>query len=95
MNVTPDIIRYEFIGTNGLVAQSSNKSYIGVGGTVIGESKNTFTFQNQQKTCSTVVVKEAATFDFTFNDGTVVEIDGKLLVGRSEDRLKKSTKRLW
>ncbi len=93
MKVTPDIIRYEFIGTNGLVAQSSNKSYIGVGGTVLGESKNTFTFQNQNKTCS--IVKEVAVFDFTFNDGTVVEIDGKLLVGRSEDRLKKSTKRLW
>jgi len=93
MKVTPDIIRYEFIGTNGLVAQSSNKNYIGIGGLVIGESRNTLTFQNQNQTRS--VIKEAAIFDFTFNDGTVVEIDGKLLVGRSEDRLKKSTKRLW
>jgi len=93
MKVTPDIIRYEFIGTKGVVAQSPNMDYLGVGGLVVGESKNTFTFQDEGRTRS--VIKEAATFDFTFDDGTVVEIDGKLLVGRSEDRLKKSVKRLW
>jgi ribonuclease P protein subunit POP4 len=66
---------------------------MGVGGLVVGETRNTFAFQHQGLTRS--VIKTAATFDFTFNDGTVVEIDGKLLVGRSEDRLKKSVKRLW
>ncbi|MDR0373298.1 MAG: ribonuclease P protein subunit [Nitrososphaerota archaeon] len=93
MKVTPDIIRYEFIGAKGLVTQSPNINYMGVGGLVVGESKNTFTFQNPEGTRR--VIKEVATFDFTFSDGTVVEIDGKLLVGRSEDRLKKSVKRLW
>ncbi|MCL2359717.1 MAG: ribonuclease P protein subunit [Nitrososphaerota archaeon] len=93
MKVTPDIVRYEFIGAQGLVAQSSNMAYRGVGGLVIGESRNTFTFQDQKQTRS--VIKDVAIFDFTFSDGTVVEIDGKLLVGRSEDRLKKSVKRLW
>jgi ribonuclease P protein subunit POP4 len=93
MKITPDIIRYEFIGAQGVVAQSPNMDYMGVGGLVVGESKNTFTLQNEEGTRS--VIKEAATFDFTFGDGTVVEIDGKLLVGRSEDRLKKSVKRLW
>jgi len=40
-------------------------------------------------------VKDQAVFQFQFFDGTIVEIDGKLLVGRSEDRLKKTMKRLW
>ena len=93
MKVTPDIIRYEFIGTKGIVAQSPNIDYMGVGGLVVSETKNTFVFQDEGKPRS--VIKEAATFDFTFNDGTVVEIDGKLLVGRPEDRLKKNMKRLW
>ncbi|MDR1992217.1 MAG: ribonuclease P protein subunit [Nitrososphaerota archaeon] len=93
MKVTPDIIRYEFIGAKGLVVQSPNTNYIGLSGLVVNESKNTFTFQNQEGTRN--IIKDVATFDFTFNDGTVVEIDGKLLVGRSEDRLKKSVKRLW
>lgn len=93
MKVTPDILRYEFIGAKGLVAASPNSNLIGVGGLVVGETRNTFLFQQEGLTRS--VIKEAATFHFTFNDETVVEIDGKLLVGRSEDRLKKSVKRLW
>lgn len=93
MKVTADILRHEFIGTKGLVAASPNRDLLGVGGSVVGETRNTFLFQQGGLTRS--VIKEAATFHFTFNDGTVVEIDGKLLVGRSEDRLKKSVKRLW
>ncbi len=93
MKVTPDIIRYEFVGTHGVVAQSPNMDYVGVGGLVVGETKNTFIFQGADRSRS--IIKDATLFDFTFDDGTVVEIDGKLLVGRSEDRLKKSVKRLW
>ena len=93
MKVTSDIIRYEFIGTVGKVAKSLHEDYVGVGGQVIGETKNTFTFLSKGKAKS--VLKESAIFNFRFNDGTIVEIDGKLLVGRPEDRLKKSLKRLW
>ena len=93
MKVTPDIIRYEFIGTQAKVSQSPHGDYVGVGGTVVGETKNTFTLRSSGKAKS--VLKESAVFDFKFDDGTVVEIDGKLLVGRSEDRIKKTVKRLW
>jgi ribonuclease P protein subunit POP4 len=93
MKVTPDIIRYEFIGTAAQVAQSNHTGYLGLSGRVIGETKNTFTLEGEGEAKS--VIKESAVFDFTFNDGTIVEIDGKLLVGRPEDRLKKSIKRLW
>jgi ribonuclease P protein subunit POP4 len=93
MKVTPEIIRYEFIGTEGKVARSPHEGYVGLGGKVIGETKNTFTFLLKGKEKS--VIKESAVFNFKFDDGTVVEIDGKLLVGRPEDRVKKSIKRLW
>ena len=93
MKVTPDIIRYEFIGAEGKVARSPHECYVGLGGKVISETKNTFTFLREGKSKS--VIKESAVFNFKFDDGTVVEIDGKLLVGRSEDRLKKTIKRLW
>ncbi len=93
MKITPDIIRYEFIGTAAQVAQSNHAGYLGLSGRVIGETKNTFTLKDEGTAKS--IIKEAAVFDFTFNDGTIVEIDGKLLVGRPEDRLKKSIKRLW
>ena len=93
MNVTSDIIRYEFIGTQAEVSQSPHRDYIGVNGKVVGETKNTFTLQSSGKAKN--VLKEQAVFNFKFEDGTVVEIDGKLLVGRSEDRIKKTVKRLW
>jgi len=93
MKVTPEIIRYEFIGTEGKVARSPHEGYVGLGGKVVSETKNTFTFLLKGKEKS--VIKESAVFNFKFDDGTVVEIDGKLLVGRPEDRLKKRIKRLW
>lgn len=93
MKVTPDIINGEFIGTTCKVAESGHSGYVGISGKVIDESKNTLTITRNGKTSS--IVKDAAIFQFKFGDGTVVEIDGKLLVGRPEDRLKKSVKRLW
>ncbi len=93
MKVTPDIIREEFIGTTGTVSSSKHAGYLGIHGEVLSETRNTFTIQQEQKTKS--VVKDQAIFQFQFSDGTVVEIDGKLLVGKPEDRLKKTVKRLW
>jgi ribonuclease P protein subunit POP4 len=93
MKVTPEIIRFEFVGTEGKVARSPHRGYVGLGGKIISETRNTFTFLKEGKAKS--VIKESAFFNFKFDDGTVVEIDGKLLVGRPEDRLKKSIKRLW
>jgi ribonuclease P protein subunit POP4 len=93
MKVTPEIIRYEFIGRNAKIAKSLHEDYIGLAGKVIGETRNTFTLLNEGHTKS--IIKEFSVFNFTFDDGTTVDIDGKLLVGRSEDRLKKSIKRLW
>jgi len=93
VKVTPDIIRHEFIGTEGKIAKSPHANYVGLHGKVIGETKNTFTILQDGKTKS--VVKNSAVFNFKFSDGTIIQIDGKLLVGRPEDRLKKTVKRLW
>ena len=93
MKITPDIIRCEFIGTQARIAQSTHLGYIGLAGPVIAESKNTLTLIHKGQPKS--VIKDLATFDFSFDDGTTVEVDGRLLVGRSEDRLKKGIKRLW
>ncbi len=93
MKVTPDIVRYEFIGTQAKVAESNHLGYVGLGGKVIGETKNTFAIQSEGKPKN--IIKESVVFNFQFQDGTIVKIDGKLLVGRPEDRLKKTIKRLW
>jgi ribonuclease P protein subunit POP4 len=93
MKVTPDIISCEFVGTEGKISKSQHKGYVGIVGEVIDETKNTFTIMHKGRAKS--IVKDQAVFNFKFSNGTIVEIDGRLLTGRSEDRLKKSIKRLW
>ncbi|NWF87030.1 ribonuclease P protein component 1 [Candidatus Bathyarchaeota archaeon] len=93
MKVTPDIIRQEFIGTKLKVSKSNDPSYVGMSGKVIDETRDTFAILHKGK--KKTVVKDLAVFHFKLSDGTVVEIDGKLLVGRPEDRLKRHIRRLW
>jgi ribonuclease P protein subunit POP4 len=93
MKVTTDVIRDEFIGTEAKVVESRHADYVGVLGKVVDETKNTFIITQDGR--NKRVIKEAATFQFKFSDGTIVEINGKLLVGRPENRLKKTIKRLW
>ncbi len=93
MNISADVINGEFIGSHGKVAESRHPGYVGISGKVVDESRNTFTIMHDGK--AKKVVKDAAVFRFRFSDGTIVEIDGNLLVGRPEDRLKKTVKRLW
>lgn len=93
MKVTPDIIRCEFIGTQAEVAKSKHRDYAGVSGKIMDETRNTFTILSNG--IRKAIVKESAVFHFTFPDRTVVEINGRLLVGRPEDRLKKHIRRLW
>lgn len=93
MKVTPDIISGEFVGTEGKISKSQHKGYVGIVGEVIDETKNTFTIMHKGRAKS--IVKDQAVFNFKFSNGTIVEIDGRLLTGRSEDRLKKSIRRLW
>jgi len=93
MKVTPDIIRLEFIGTEAKIAKSRNLGYVGISGKIIDETRNTFTILEQGR--RKIVVKDSSVFHFKFSDGTIVEINGKLLTGRPEDRLKKNIRRLW
>ena len=93
MKVTPNIIRYELIGTEAKIVKSKNPSYIGISGKILDETKNTFTILHEGKRKK--IVKDITVFHFKFEDGTIVEVDGKILVGRPEDRLKKRLRRLW
>lgn len=93
MNITPDFIQGEFIGLDAKVAKSSNLSIVKMTGKIVDETQNTFVILQSGK--EKIIAKNTSVFHFTLEDGTVVEIDGKLLVGRPEDRVKKRIRRLW
>ncbi|RLI36895.1 ribonuclease P protein subunit [Candidatus Bathyarchaeota archaeon] len=94
MRVSPSILQHEFIGLRAKVVRSPNPYYKKVSGRVIDETRNTIVILNN-KGERKVIVKEVAVFHFTLPDGTVVEVDGKAIVGRPEDRIKKRMRRLW
>lgn len=94
MTVKPSIIQHEFIGFESKVVNSSNPDIVGITGKVVDETRNTFTILNKDGE-KKIVIKDTAIIEFVTLDGTVVEIDGKVIMGRPEDRIKKRPRRLW
>ena len=93
MKVTPSIVQHEFIGFEATVVKSSNPTAVGISGKVVNETRNTLTIL--QNDAQKVVVKDTSVFHFVLPDGTVVEINGKVIMGRAEDRIKNRPRRLW
>ncbi len=81
-----EIIRHELIGLEVDVVKAKNPSLIGIKGKIIDETRNTITIKQKQKMKK--ILKEQAIFNFKVGNKTI-QVDGKLLVGRPEDRLKK------
>lgn len=88
------ILQDEFIGLKVKVVKSTNSSCVGLSGIVIDETRNTFRILHKDGG-EKILIKENCVFHFTLPDKTVVEIDGKALVGRPEDRVKKVVRRRW
>jgi ribonuclease P protein subunit POP4 len=93
MKITPEVVRHEFIGTEAKVARSTHPGYIGISGKIVDETRNTFTLMDESK--RKIVAKDSTIFHLRFPDGTTVEMIGRLLTGRPEDRVKRSIRRLW
>jgi len=88
MTITPEnLVRHELIGLEVEVKQSTNPSQKGLKGRVIDESFKTLEIET--KTEKKTIPKENTTFMFTISDKTKIQVDGNLLLGRPEDRIKK------
>lgn len=87
------ILQDEFIGLRVKVVKSSNPSCIGLSGKIIDETRNTFKIlhDNDEK----ILIKRDCVFHFILPDKTIIEVDGKVLIGRPEDRVKKIVRRRW
>ncbi len=82
-----NIVRHELIGLKVKVKRSTNKSQVGLQGTVIDETYNTIKIETNKG--EKKVAKNTAIFIFELPNGKKVEVNGELLVSRPEDRLKK------
>jgi len=93
MRVTPTFVQNEFIGLDVKVVNSTNPNYVGITGKVIDETRNTLVIRHENE--DKVVAKNVAVFHFTMPDGSVVEVEGNVIIGRPEDRVKKRLRRRW
>jgi len=93
MRITPTFVQNEFIGLNAKVVKSTNPNYVGITGKVIDETRNTLVIRHENG--DKVVAKNLAVFHFTMPDGSVVEVEGNVIIGRPEDRVKKRLRRRW
>ena len=92
MAITPEnLVRHELIGLQVRIIASSNFSAIGGAGRVVDETREMLAVETEfgEKRFA----KKDCSFEFTLPSGGKVVVDGKVLVGRPEDRIKKKQKR--
>ncbi len=82
-----DIVRHELIGLFAEVEKSSNPFQTGMSGRVVDETRQTLTIETAKG--PKTVAKDQCVFVFSLPSGGRVRVDGKLLVARPEDRIKK------
>ena len=87
-----NVIRHELIGLDARISGSTNKSQNRIRGIIKDETRNTLTLN--QKGVDKLIAKGDTSFIFNLG-GTLVEVEGKNLIGRPEDRVKKKPKRDW
>ncbi len=94
MSITPmNIINHELIGLNAHVIASSDPTQVCNEGVIINETREMLYLKHGAKTIK--IAKKIAVFDITLPDGKVLRVDGDILRGRPEERLKKTMRRRW
>jgi ribonuclease P protein subunit POP4 len=93
MSITPqNLVRHELIGLLVKVKDSTNRTEKGLKGKVIDETYNTLKIETNDGK-EKVLAKSNSIFIFTLPNGTKVQADGKILISRPEDRIKKKIQR--
>ncbi len=89
MRHTPrNILRHELIGLKAEVVDSTNKSQVGISGVILDETRNMLLIGvpgGKKKW----VAKKDVVLRIMLPDGVRVLVEGRALVGRPEERLKK------
>ncbi len=83
-----NIFRHEFIGLQVEVADSSHEGFKEIKGKIVDETKNTIKIEDDEGN-EKIIPKKVVTLHFNLPDGSKIEIDGKIIVARPEDRIKK------
>jgi len=86
-----NLVRHELIGLDVEVVESRNKSQIGIKGKVVDETKHMLVIET--KSGDKKIEKKSAVFLFRLPTGEKVRVEGWVIEGRPEDRIKKKLPR--
>lgn len=92
MITSNNVFCHELIGLYSEVVESSNEFLVGINGNIIDETKKTISVET--KNGIKIIPKNVSIFNLLLPNGEWIEIDGKILVNRPEDRIKKKYKKL-
>jgi ribonuclease P protein subunit POP4 len=94
MSITPENIpQHELVGLAAHVVKSSDPGQTCTRGVIRSESREMIGIESEHRVI--MVHKKACVFDITLPSGARVRVDGRLLQGRPEDRMKKRINRSW
>ena len=86
--MTPlNILNHEIIGLKTHIIGSRDPTHVSREGTIIAETKDMIQLDTAEG--EILLPKDVCVFQITLPDGTTVQVDGNLLYGRPEDRMKK------
>ena len=83
-----DIAKHELIGLEIEIVESKNSALVGLKGKITDETKNTITIEDSK----TRKIMKSQIIMKTRIGNKEYQIDGRILVGRPEDRIKKLRK---
>lgn len=86
MQTPANMIHHELVGLKIEVTSSKRDADVGVRGEITDETKNTIKIKADGKTKT--IPKEEAVFRISLPKNAVVEVDGRLLAHRPQDRVK-------
>ncbi|MGY5880371.1 MAG: ribonuclease P protein component 1 [Candidatus Thorarchaeota archaeon] len=94
MRIAPEnIVRHELTGLATHVVESRDPTLTCRSGIILGETKEMIRLDTNNGEVS--IPKSVCVFDITLPNGAVVRVDGSVLQGRPEDRMKKRLNRSW
>ncbi len=86
MRSPTNIVKHEWIGLYVVVVDANNKNLINIQGEIVDETKFTFTIETKQG--EKKILKKGVIFKLCLDKQEII-VKGEILVGRSEDRIKK------
>ncbi len=95
--ITPENIhRHELIGLKIEIIQSTDKQMMGMNGLVVDETKNLLIIDSSKNDSNRVrIPKKDCVFRFSLPSGEQVDVVGRLLKLKPENRLKNIMRKRW